>query len=152
MDVTQLWEQLNGELTGYLRGITKNVEMAEDIVAETFLKSLSYQTLFSTMAPAQCKAWLYHTARHLAVDQARRRKLETRVEPTRDFVEEDFTKAEVAELIAMLPEALQDLFAMRYLAGMDSNQIGESLHIPAATVRTRLRKARMLLRKFWYKE
>jgi RNA polymerase sigma-70 factor (ECF subfamily) len=152
MEVTQLWEQLNGELTGYLRGITKNVETAEDIAAETFLKALSHQTLLSSMAPVQCKVWLYHTARHIAIDQARRHRSEARLEPTRDYVEEDFTKAEVAELIAMLPEALQELFAMRYLAGMDSRQIGESLHIPAATVRTRLRKACILLRQIWDKE
>jgi len=36
---------------------------------------------------------------------------------------------------------------MRHFQGMNASEIGEALHIPAATVRTRLRAGAKLLKK-----
>ena len=49
--------------------------------------------------------------------------------------------------ISTLDEELRTIVALRYYAGMDSTTIGAALGIPAATVRTKLRRALGLLRE-----
>jgi len=53
---------------------------------------------------------------------------------------------DVREAIAALDPSLQQLVALRYYVGLDSAVIGATLGMPAATVRTRLRRALTLLR------
>lgn len=45
-----------------------------------------------------------------------------------------------------LPQDLRIIVALRFYAGLDSLEIGAALDLPAATVRTRLRRALLLLR------
>lgn len=54
---------------------------------------------------------------------------------------------DVRQAVATLPEDLRCVVALRFYAGMNSTEIGEALDIPAATVRTRLRRALELLRE-----
>lgn len=72
--------------------------------------------------------------------------------PTSNLIEDDLSAVAVSDLISKIPDELQDLVAMRYFADMDSITIGKILGIPPTTVRTRLRKACGLLRKYWNKE
>jgi RNA polymerase sigma-70 factor (ECF subfamily) len=48
--------------------------------------------------------------------------------------------------VASLGEELRHVVALRFYAGMDATEIGELLDTPPATIRTRLRRALMLLR------
>ena len=45
-----------------------------------------------------------------------------------------------------LPDDLRIIVMLRYFGGMDATEVGTALGIPPATVRTRLRRALMLLR------
>jgi RNA polymerase sigma-70 factor (ECF subfamily) len=54
---------------------------------------------------------------------------------------------DVRQAVATLPEDLRRVVALRFYAGMNSTEIGEALEMPAATVRTRLRRALELLRE-----
>lgn len=49
--------------------------------------------------------------------------------------------------VAALPEDLRVIVALRFYVGLDSPEIGAALDLPAATVRTRLRRALLLLRE-----
>jgi RNA polymerase sigma-70 factor (ECF subfamily) len=54
---------------------------------------------------------------------------------------------DVRHAVATLPEDLRRVVALRFYAGMNSTEIGEALEMPAATVRTHLRRALELLRE-----
>lgn len=54
---------------------------------------------------------------------------------------------DVRQAVAALPEDLRCVVALRFYAGMNSTEIGEALEMPAATVRTRLRRALEALRE-----
>ena len=151
MDIIELWDNYSGELTGYLKRTTQNTGDAEDIASEVFLRVLKNQSLLATMSSKQCRLWIYTTAKRIRIDIARKRKLESRVILAPDLYEDDLSVAAVSQVIGMLPEDLQELVAMRYFADMDSVKISKVLGIPPATVRTRLRKACGLLRKYWNK-
>ena len=49
--------------------------------------------------------------------------------------------------VAALPEDLRVVVALRFYVGLDSPEIGAALDLPAATVRTRLRRALLVLRE-----
>lgn len=60
----------------------------------------------------------------------------------------DHTAAlDVRHAVASLDEDLRVIVALRYYAGMDSTSIGAALGMPAATVRTKLRRALGQLRE-----
>ena len=52
--------------------------------------------------------------------------------------------------MSKLPQELQTLFRLRYLDGYSAAELGEMFHMPSATVRTKLKRARQLLRKELY--
>lgn len=149
MDISELWEEYGGELTGYLRKRALNVGDAEDITSEVFLRALKSQILLAGMSNNQCRLWLYTTAKRIVIDLARRKRLASRVQPIPEQVEDDLSGAVVSQVIGILPNELQDIFVMRYFSDLDSTQIGKQLGLSPATVRTHLRKARNLLRNYW---
>jgi len=149
MEIARLWEEFGGELTGYLRNRDLNVGDAEDIASEVFLRALKSQVLLAGMTNKQCRLWLYTTAKRIVIDLARKKRLDSRVQPVPEQVEDDLSGMVVSQVIGLLPNELQDIFVMRYFSDLDSTQIGQQLGLSPATVRTRLRKARNLLRKYW---
>ena len=54
--------------------------------------------------------------------------------------------AELWEAVARLPEKLRTPVHLHYAEGYSTDEIAGLLDVPAATVRTRLRRARMKLR------
>ncbi|SRR5579875_2676125 len=54
---------------------------------------------------------------------------------------------DLRQALRRLDESFRLVIALRYYAGMDATEIGEALGMPAATVRTRLRRALTLLRE-----
>ncbi len=56
-------------------------------------------------------------------------------------------RLDLRQAIASLEAEHQQLIALRYFAGLDSAEIGTMLGAPPATVRTRLRRALILLRQ-----
>lgn len=56
-------------------------------------------------------------------------------------------RLDLRQAIAALDDELRLAVVLRYYGGMDSSEIGAALGVPAATVRTRLRRALGLLRQ-----
>ncbi|MGO8949813.1 MAG: RNA polymerase sigma factor [Ktedonobacterales bacterium] len=50
--------------------------------------------------------------------------------------------------VTLLPAPVRAVVALRFYAGMDATEIGAALDLPASTVRTRLRRALLLLRDY----
>jgi len=55
---------------------------------------------------------------------------------------------DLREALLALPTELKLVVTLRYFGGMDSSEIGHALGLPAATVRSRLRRALLLLRDY----
>lgn len=55
---------------------------------------------------------------------------------------------DLREALLALPTELKLVVTLRYFGGMDSSEIGHALGLPAATVRSRLRRALTLLRDY----
>jgi len=153
MTVDELYEQYELPLQRYANNLAHDADRADDLVQETFIRSLSHLPLLELLAPAQRKAWLKRTLKNLFIDDERKRQRQERLLHQLAITESVSDQAFFAEILtpdplANVPDDLRELFEMRYTLGMTSREIGEKLGIPPATVRSRLHFATQKLRTY----
>lgn len=146
----ELYEKHYQELVRVCTSLARDRSAAEDLAQETFLRALTHLGELLDMKPEQKRAWLRKTARNLWIDQTRKNRRETfpgEEELELASFEEDFSRGEVAYLIACLPPEEGPLFRMRYFEGYNATELGEIFNLPPGTVRSRLSSARRRLKK-----
>ena len=148
MELIELW-RLRAELLRYAQSLTGSAADAEDLVQTAYLRAAEHNGALREKSPELCRAWLYKTVKNAFLDQCRRRRRQVLTEVDVDSVwEDDLSALEVRDVLEDLPKGLADIVRMRHLEGMTSLEIADKLGVPAATVRTRLRAAVMLLKKW----
>lgn len=147
--IAHLYQLFFQELAAYITGMTKDRSRAEDIVQEAFLRAMEHASQINEMQEAQCRSWLYRTARNIFIDKVRRDSRETALpqEDTQEGCPDDLSRVEVMQLICQLTEEEKSLFIKRYFEGYDSTQLGAMYSLPPSTIRYRLLSARKKLRK-----
>ncbi len=147
--ITRLYQKYETELLRWCQGITGSRQTAEELVQETWLRSIEHTGQLESLGEKQCRSWLYRTARNLYIDRIRRTVRETVMFPLPESGggRQAFEETEWRCLLESLPVEEGRVFAMRYLMGYNSRQIGELLSLPPGTVRFRLSSARKHLRK-----
>ena len=150
--------------------VLRNAADAEDAVQETFLRAMRHARRFAAVDDQ--RAWLARTAWRIAVDRRRHRP-----EPSLDDTANEALLAELREkearrpvqdaaetgaeamvingqmlallqsLIAKLPAELRDVLLLSTVEELNSKQIAAVLGIPEGSVRTRLLRARRLLKE-----
>ena len=130
--------------------ILRNPQDAEDIVQETFLK-LYRNHAWEGIGDE--RAFLARVAWRLAVDRMRtRRRAPAEPEPTASSATPEQAaiagnrKAIVHRLVDGLPEELRQPLALAAIDEMTSPEIASILGIPEGTVRTRIMRARQILK------
>ena len=130
--------------------ILRNAGDSEDVVQETFLK------IFRAGAWRRMddeRAFLARTAWRVAVDhRSRARRERPAIESADSANPEQFAIAAdrsgaVHRLIDALPEELRQPLALSTVDEMSSGEIAKILGIPEGTVRTRLMRARQVLKQ-----
>lgn len=129
----------------------RNVQDAEDVVQETFLR---VHRGGSQLRMDDERAFLATTAWRLSADRRRRQRLDVEVpeladsgpDPERAAVNTDLN-ARVARLVDALPEELRQPLVLSGIEEMTSPEIAKVMGIPEGTVRTRIMRARQLLKE-----
>ena len=129
---------------------------AEDLTQEVFLKALQNRELLDSFNQRQCKAWLFATARNLYCDQLRRKMKEESLmremlpegdeEPPDETAEAALGTVDLETLLELLDPLDRAMFTLLYEEGYNASELSKIFHLPPGTVRTRLRKARTLLK------
>jgi RNA polymerase sigma-70 factor (ECF subfamily) len=142
---------------GYFRFHVPEVEAAEDLTAETFLKLVRSAGRFDP-AQASPRTWILAIARNVLRDWGRRQRLRQYVPlgNLHDLVsdapspEERLLREEevgrLLDAVATLPAADRELIGLRYGSGLDSAEVAGILGISEGSVRTRLWRALRRLR------
>ena len=125
----------------------QNVQDAEDVYQDVFLRLLREKQ--RAWDGEQLKAWLLRVAVNRCTD-IRRFRLRRPVLAL-DGVPElagpvDSESAELWEAVSRLPEKQRTVIHLYYAEGYQAEEIAAMLGIPAATVRTRLRRGRIALK------
>lgn len=152
--MNELYAQHFGELARFCTMLCRDAEKGTDLVQETFLRALEHTEQLAALSPQEQRSWLYRTAKNLFLDEARRnarflnrQQLLYEGEGAEEY---GYAQTEAYLLLNRLPPELQTLFRMRYLEGYSAAELGEIFRMPSATVRTKLSRAKQLLRKELY--
>lgn len=138
--------------------VLRNHHDAEDATQETFIRVMRHADKVSQM-PDQ-RPWLARVAWRIAVDRIRQRGTQP-MDEVGEAVEQLRSTGTGAEqlvigqqmvsllerLVERLPRDFRDVVALSTVQEMTSAEIAQVLEIPEVTVRTRLLRARKLLRE-----
>ena len=144
--------------------------LAEDLAQDTFVKALN--ALGSYRPEFKFSSWVFKIANNVAIDQLRRRELDTlsldgapgartaeEVEATAlqavDRTETPLAELESRELGSRIEQAIGRLrpeyrscILLRHVEGRSYEEIAEALDLPLGTVKTYIHRARIELREY----
>lgn len=162
----RLMRQYNQRLFRVARAILRDDADAEDALQDAYVQA--YRKLDEFRGEAELGTWLTRIVINQALMRLRKRTRDRVIVPFRqheDGTTQEFDVAddkaespsdaairgEVRKLLEQridaLPEAFRTVFVMREVEEMTARETAEALGIPEATVRTRLFRARALLRQ-----
>ncbi len=127
----------------------QSVEDAEDVYQDTFLQ-LFQSNQAETWDDEHLKAWLLRVAVNKCTDTARRRKRQRTLslEDVGELSAADvYAYTELWDAVRKLPEKQRVIFHLFYEEGYQTQEISQILHLPGATVRVNLSRARKNLKK-----
>lgn len=124
----------------------QNRSDAEDVYQDVFLRL--FQQPERQWDPDHLRAWLLRTAVNCCTDVHRRWKRHPvlALEELGEQAAEQSGGAELWAAVGQLPPAMRTVVHLYYAEGYQTEEIAGILRCPAATVRTRLRRARMKLK------
>jgi len=79
VELAAIYEERRGELLAFLLGVTRDPEVAEDLVQDAFIRLI--REARAGRMPDNVRAWLYRVAANAAIDRGRRGALLTRLLP-----------------------------------------------------------------------
>lgn len=148
-----IYERYHQSLYRFCLSILGGAEDAQDALQNTMVKAL--RSLPGEEREIQLKPWLYRIAHNESVELLRRRRPGVEMDP--ELVAAAGEPAETAALRERLRQLLRDLsalperqraaLAMRELAGVGFEQIGEAFGTSAAVARQTVYEARLSLRQ-----
>ena len=144
------------------RAIVRDDSEAEDILQQAYVNAYSHLRLFD--GRSQFSTWLIRIAIHEALARARRRgryinmdpehtsglSSETAIASTPDPERLAFSRelgALMEAAIDRLPDGARDVFILRTVEGMSTEEVAAALDVSEAVVKTRLSRARATLRR-----
>ena len=154
----------NRRLYRLARGILRNESEAEDVVQETYVRAFTH--LDSFRGDSGLATWLARIAMNEALGRLRRERasvewtslapgvLEAQIiqfplsaasDPEKSMAQREIQKV-VEHAIDELPEAFRIVFITRVIEGMNVEETAEILGLKPETVKTRLHRARNILR------
>lgn len=153
-DALTSWIDTYGDrLVQFLWTLTHDAELAQDLAQETFLRLLRQQRA----APGTVihAGWLYTVARRLAIDHVRQRQRHPEALTddagggTGAGAPEVGLRAAVDDLLDRLSATDREILMLFYYQQWTTDEIAAHYRMPAATVRTRLHRARERFRRLW---
>lgn len=143
-------------LQSFAFGFTKDVEDANDLVQDTYVKALKYANLFKE--GTNLKAWLYTILRNTFINDYRRTTIRNKVIDTTEEISSQqlfkssaqnlgtgkFISDDIMKAMDNLPAVYATPF-LKHFEGYKYYEIAEELNIPIGTVKTRIHVARQIL-------
>ncbi len=163
--IRSIMQANNRRLYRLARGILRNDSEAEDVVQETYVRAFTHLENFR--GESSFATWLGRIAINEALGRLRRQRanvewtslppgvLEAQIiqfprSATSDDPEQSMAQREIQHVVEHaideLPEAFRIVFITRVIEGMNVEETAEILRLKPETVKTRLHRARTMLR------
>lgn len=144
----------HGPLHGYARRLCGDDDGADEIVQDTWLRVL--RGIAGLRDPARLRPWLFGIARRAGMDRLRGRYAEPAAEADLDPDTLALDAAEPERALDLLllqrhidrlPPPERETLSLHYLQGLSLEEIANVIERPLGTVKSRLFRARALLRR-----
>jgi RNA polymerase sigma-70 factor (ECF subfamily) len=151
-DFARQLEAILPRLRQYALVLTKDSGAADDLVQGTVLRGLENEALWTP--GTDLRAWLFTIMHNLFVSEVRRAARSpvllassvTDHQSSQPSQEGRLALRDLERALARLPKAQLEIIIMIGLEGMSYDDAGRTLGIPLGTVRSRLSRAREMLR------
>ena len=158
-----LLSRFKDPLMNYIYNFVNDVQIAEDVLQETFLRLYKNKHYYKEIA--KFSTWIYTIAGNLARTELRKNKrhrifsinnfmgedkdfeLESGGQSPEEKTYSDMLQDEVKRAIQKLPESFKDAVLLRDVQGLDYEEISEILETPLGTVKSRINRGRARLAK-----
>lgn len=150
-----LYNNYSKAIFGVISNIVDDNEEAEDILQKTFLKIWNSFDFYNT-EKGRLYTWMLNIARNLAIDYKRSKSNKNKNQNVEDNVyafntihaeEESHDYIGLKKVVDKLKPDHLILIELAYYLGYTQEDISKELDIPIGTVKTRMRKALLLLRE-----
>lgn len=124
----------------------QNTADAEDVYQDVFLRLLRQEA--ADWDEEHLRAWLIRATLNRCADfwRFRLRRPTLSLSQLPDLTQPDEAESELWDAVARLPETQRTVVHLHYAEGYSTEEIAALTHTPAATVRTRLHRARKKLK------
>lgn len=151
-----MWDEIYNtyykELLRYACGACHSQDQAEDLVQEVFVRAIQNAAAVMDLSKSQKRAWLYRSLKNLIVDQFRHQQVEDAYALGLGLEEAiggevGYQRTEAQLLLLNLPEPDRTIFALRYMEDYNATELAEMFGLPPGTIRAKLSRARVQLKK-----
>ena len=152
-----LYDMYSAALFGIISRIVPQIEVAEDLLQETFIKIWNSAEGYDP-DKGRLFTWMMNIARNVAIDKLRSKDYRN-AEKNQDIENNvDFIDAQkgitfnadvlgIKDLVTSLKPEFKTVLEMVYFKGYTHVEAAEELNLPLGTVKTRIRMGIMELRK-----
>lgn len=154
--IREIYRLLAGPMLGYLTRFCGDRGLAEDVLQETFVRVHKVRHTYHRGRPL--RPWMYAIARHVAVDELRRRKRRREVDGADDVLAgiagEDPREApgqrdpvDLEGALAALPAAQREALVLTKLNGLSVREAAAALNSTEGAVKVKVHRAMKKLRE-----
>ena len=157
-----LWQKYNKQIFANVLKLVRNIDDADDIVQDTFLKA--FNALHSYNQTFPFPAWLYKIASNTCIDYFRRKRIRPisieninrdggdiydiipdKSIPIDDNIINNETKEELLKAVEQLPLRYKQCIQLRHFEELSYEEISLKMNLPLGTVKITLFRARKML-------
>ncbi len=149
----ELYDLYKARIMGLCRRYTKNIEEAEDVYQEIFVRV--FQNISRLKDYEHLEQWIKKISINTAVNYYHKHKRHNHVEESQGYCHENedytlilsqFSDGMLIKLINELPDGYRMVFNLHEVEGYSHGEIGELLNISEVTSRSQLNRAKQTLK------
>ncbi len=151
----EIYEKFSGKVLGYIQQRVQNLQIAEDLCADVFVKIYEKLGKFDS-AKASISTWIFTITRNTVIDYYRTaHTFEELPENMADknSIEESICREEMLETLAgaleTLPERERDILILHYYSGKTLKEIAQTMGISYSYIKILHQKALEKLKEFF---
>lgn len=150
-----LVERYEGRLLNFVFRLTHNEPLSEEIVQNAFVAI--YKKIDNIDTSRKFSSYFYQVAKNLTISEIRKLKPQLRLEEVGEISQDEdgafekmsarFQSKEIARAISHLENKYREVIKLYFFEELSYKEIAWKLELPINTVRTRLRRAKSMLKR-----
>lgn len=149
----QIYEQYHDKVFAYIRSHVNQIEDAEDLCSDVFIKIYSKIDTFDS-SKASISTWIYAMTSNTVIDFYRTNHIHSEIPEDlaeeKSLIEDEVLNNESLEILAKalkeLPQEQRDIIVLRYYRGLTLQEVAAQMNLSYGVTKLRHREALGMLR------